>query len=94
VLEDSAGRIWAGTRYSGAYLVDPALMEIKGQKVEIGASVGVAVSPRHGRTAEDLYQHADQALYDAKRAGKGVWRWYQGTKLTNARATTQRQDRK
>jgi diguanylate cyclase (GGDEF)-like protein len=59
-------------------------MEIKGQKVAIGASVGVAVSPRHGRTAEDLYKHADEALYDAKRAGKGIWRWYQGTNLADA----------
>ena len=59
-------------------------MDIKGQKVEIGASVGVAVSPRHGRTAEDLYKHADEALYDAKRAGKGIWRWYQGTNLADA----------
>jgi diguanylate cyclase (GGDEF)-like protein len=59
-------------------------MEIKGQTVEIGASIGVAVAPCHGRTAEDLYKHADEALYDAKRAGKGVWRWYQGNNLAEA----------
>lgn len=56
-----------------------APIELKGHKVEIGASVGVAVSPRHGQTPEDLYRRADQALYDAKGAGKGIWRWYQGT---------------
>jgi diguanylate cyclase (GGDEF)-like protein len=61
-----------------------APVEIKGQPVKIGASVGVALSPRHGRTAEDLYKHADQALYDAKRAGKGIWRWYQDALLPGA----------
>jgi len=50
--------------------------EIKGQPVKIGASVGVALSPGHGRTAEDLYKHADEALYQAKRSGKGVWCMY------------------
>ncbi len=54
-----------------------APMEIKGELVRVGASVGVAFSPRHGRTAEELYKRADQALYDAKRAGKGIWRFYQ-----------------
>jgi diguanylate cyclase (GGDEF)-like protein len=58
-----------------------APVEIKGEPVKIGASVGVALSPRHGRTAGDLYKHADQALYDAKRAGKGIWRWYQDALL-------------
>lgn len=58
-----------------------APIDIKGQIVKIGASVGVALSPRDGRTAEDLYKHADQALYDAKRAGKGIWRWYQDARV-------------
>jgi diguanylate cyclase (GGDEF)-like protein len=61
-----------------------APIEIKGEPVKIGASVGVALSPRHGQTAEDLYQHTDQALYQAKRSGKGVWRWYQDAPLEDA----------
>jgi diguanylate cyclase (GGDEF)-like protein len=61
-----------------------APIEIKGEPVKIGASVGVALSPRHGRTAEDLYRHTDQALYQAKRSGKGVWCWYQNAPLENA----------
>jgi diguanylate cyclase (GGDEF)-like protein len=58
-----------------------APIELKGERVKIGASVGVALSPRHGRTAEDLYKHTDEALYQAKRSGKGVWCWYQDAPL-------------
>ncbi len=52
-------------------------MEVHSQAAEIGASLGAALSPRHGRTAEDLYKHADEALYKAKRSGKGTWCWYE-----------------
>ena len=61
-----------------------APLEIRGQSVKIGASVGVALCPAHGKTAENLYKHADQALYQAKRSGKGVWRWYADTPLEAA----------
>jgi diguanylate cyclase (GGDEF)-like protein len=53
-------------------------IDIQGRPARIGTSVGAALAPRHGRTAEDLYKHADEALYQAKRAGKGMWRWYDG----------------
>jgi diguanylate cyclase (GGDEF)-like protein len=61
-----------------------APVDIKGEAVKIGASVGVAFSPRHGRTAEELYKRADQALYEAKRSGKGMWRFYQDAKIAEA----------
>ncbi|MBE7183805.1 MAG: EAL domain-containing protein [Methylobacterium mesophilicum] len=44
--------------------------QIEGNAVRIGASVGVAVAPRHGHTADDLLQAADLALYEAKDAGR------------------------
>jgi len=56
-------------------------IEIGGRPVKIGASLGAALCPDHGHTAEALYRHADQALYRAKRAGKGVWCWYEGAPL-------------
>ena len=34
--------------------------------VHVGASVGIAIAPDHGRTGEDLLQHADIAMYLAK----------------------------
>ena len=47
--------------------------------IRVGASIGVAVYPENGTEATTLLQHADAALYGAKAAGKGVFRFYQGT---------------
>jgi predicted signal transduction protein with EAL and GGDEF domain len=43
-----------------------------GQKVSCGASIGIALAPVHGTTAEDLLKSADVALYSAKSAGRGT----------------------
>jgi diguanylate cyclase (GGDEF)-like protein len=40
-------------------------------------SLGVAWYPQDGTTAESLLAHADEAMYDAKRAGKNAWRSFQ-----------------
>ncbi len=37
---------------------------------ELGGSVGIALAPKHGSTAAELIQHADVALYSAKREGR------------------------
>jgi len=65
-----------------------APIEIKGEHAKVGASLGVALSPAHGNTAEDLYKHTDQALYQAKRAGKGIWCWYQDATLAKPSGRT------
>ena len=41
-----------------------------GQPIDIGASIGIALAPAHGRTAEDLLKAADLALYHAKASGQ------------------------
>ena len=38
--------------------------------VRIGASIGVALFPDHGRQRNDLINVADAAMYRAKRSGK------------------------
>ncbi|MFH0300474.1 GGDEF domain-containing protein [Bradyrhizobium sp. 31Argb] len=38
--------------------------------VQVGVSVGVAMSPEHGTEAEELLSAADTALYEAKSTGK------------------------
>ena len=40
----------------------------------ITVSVGVAAFPEHGRSATELLQSADAALYAAKRGGRDRWR--------------------
>ncbi|HEX2624723.1 MAG TPA: EAL domain-containing protein [Sphingomicrobium sp.] len=43
--------------------------ELHGHSVDIGASVGVAISPDHGRSIEMLMRAADIAMYRAKSRG-------------------------
>jgi diguanylate cyclase (GGDEF)-like protein len=44
---------------------------LMGQQIEIGASVGIALAPQHGATAEELMKCADIALYHVKSGGRG-----------------------
>jgi diguanylate cyclase (GGDEF)-like protein/PAS domain S-box-containing protein len=44
-------------------------LEIEGHKIELGASMGIAVYPDHGTDTQDLWRNADAAMYRAKRAG-------------------------
>lgn len=44
-----------------------------GQTVTLGLSGGIALYPRHGETAASLLRAADEALYRAKRAGRGCF---------------------
>lgn len=43
---------------------------INGQNIRVTASVGIAVAPYNGVTADDLMRHADIALYEAKGRGR------------------------
>ena len=47
--------------------------------VHLTISAGGAVFPRHGLTASVLLARADEALYEAKRAGRDAWRLWSGT---------------
>jgi diguanylate cyclase (GGDEF)-like protein len=46
-------------------------LEIRGERVEVGGSLGVAVSGEGVESAEELIRHADLAMYFAKEEGKG-----------------------
>jgi diguanylate cyclase (GGDEF)-like protein len=62
-------------------------IEIGGLPIAPEASIGYAVSPTDGDTADCLLQHADVAMYDAKSAHSGIARYesaldnYDSTKL-------------
>ena len=47
-------------------------------RLPLSCSVGVAVSPEDGSSYYDLYNRADQALYQAKRRGKNTYEFYNG----------------
>ena len=49
---------------------------IEGSRVVIGASIGIALSPGDGVTAEAIIRNADLALYAAKDRGRGCHHFY------------------
>jgi diguanylate cyclase (GGDEF)-like protein len=51
------------------HLREPFVLE--GMRLEIDASIGVALHPMHGEDNETLQQRADIAMYSAKQAGRG-----------------------
>ncbi|QDF96069.1 GGDEF domain-containing protein [Azoarcus sp. DD4] len=57
---------------------------LEGRDISIGCSMGVSVYPRDGADLETLLRHADAAMYHAKAAGKGQFRFYEAG--LNARA--------
>ena len=63
----TAGRILAA--------IDPTLV-VDGAEFQIGASIGIALGPRDGDTADELLKHADAAMYQAKRAGRDAYALY------------------
>jgi len=51
---------------------DPIVMDSGGEKIEVGASIGITLYPDHGIDVDVLIGRADAAMYMAKRAGNGV----------------------
>ncbi|WP_339446912.1 bifunctional diguanylate cyclase/phosphodiesterase [Pseudomonas sp. EA_5y_Pfl2_R50] len=45
--------------------------------LHIGASIGIALSRRHGHVPGDLIRYADIALYQAKSCGKNTWCYFE-----------------
>lgn len=62
LAEKKAGQIIEGLK---------AIRLDKIQGVEVSASIGAALCPKHGTDFEDLYRAADEAMYQVKQDGKG-----------------------
>ncbi|HRX82724.1 MAG TPA: GGDEF domain-containing protein, partial [Pirellulaceae bacterium] len=56
-----------------AKLVDSiaSLTELEGHAIETGTSIGIALYPEHAQSSADLVRVADEAMYEAKRGGRG-----------------------
>jgi len=53
------------------FLGQPVLL--KGTPVHIGASIGIALYPDHGHSAEAILKQADMAMYGVKEGGKNAY---------------------
>ena len=42
----------------------------EGKDLPFSVSIGIALYPDHGKTAQELFEHADRALYEAKARGR------------------------
>lgn len=50
--------------------------EVGDSKVNMTASIGIALYPSDGKTVEDIFKNADLAMYAAKGNGKNTWYFY------------------
>ena len=63
--------------------------DVDGHRIVVGTSVGVALWPDDGLDSDQLLSRADLALYDAKGAGRGDFRFFRrelGEKANNRRS--------
>jgi len=51
----------------------------EGQEIQVGVSIGIAVSPSHGNRANELLANGDLALYDAKSKRRKGYSLFQDT---------------
>jgi diguanylate cyclase (GGDEF)-like protein/PAS domain S-box-containing protein len=51
-------------------------IEIDGDYVCVGASIGISMYPADGVTGDELISHADSAMYCAKQSGRNLFRMY------------------
>ena len=49
---------------------------VRNHHIDIGGSIGIALSPDHGTNANVLLQHADAALYESKARGRSICTFY------------------
>ena len=51
--------------------------DLGGHQVVIGSSIGIAMAPHDGRSAEQLMRNADMALYRAKADGRSAYQFFE-----------------
>jgi diguanylate cyclase (GGDEF)-like protein/PAS domain S-box-containing protein len=61
-------------------------------KIEIGASIGIAVCPADGRDADTIFHAADMAMYRAKQEARGTFRFFERSMEADLRARASLED--
>jgi diguanylate cyclase (GGDEF)-like protein len=62
---------------------------VEGAKLMIGASIGIAMAPEDASGASDMMKAVDMALYAAKDAGRGAFRFFHAEMADEARSKQQ-----
>jgi diguanylate cyclase (GGDEF)-like protein/PAS domain S-box-containing protein len=55
-------------------VAEPVL--VRGIELQVSVSIGVSLFPSHARSPQMLVRHADQAMYEAKQAGRNAYRFF------------------
>lgn len=74
-VSDEAAAVAAAEKILAAI---PSDLEIGGKKMGVTPSIGIAIYPEHGENLETLIQHADDAMYASKNAGRATFAFYKG----------------
>ncbi|MBV8123967.1 MAG: EAL domain-containing protein [Paucibacter sp.] len=84
------GDIYSRTDVQVVLMALLAVVEVpvraEGLDLSVTPSIGVAMAPEHGRTAEELIQHADTAMYLAKASGRAIYRFFESVLAERAYA--------
>lgn len=51
-------------------------MWIDGNRIRMGASIGISIYPKDGEDSESIVNASDEAMYAAKQGGKNAYRFY------------------
>jgi diguanylate cyclase (GGDEF)-like protein/PAS domain S-box-containing protein len=57
-------------------------IEVEGHQCSIGASIGISVFPDDCQDADTMLQHADIAMYEAKKKGRNCYALYPSSSIT------------
>jgi diguanylate cyclase (GGDEF)-like protein/PAS domain S-box-containing protein len=60
--------------------------DLDGHRASISASIGIALAPQDGASADELLKNADLALYQVKSAGRNGFRFFEPKMETDARS--------
>ncbi|MEW9583428.1 putative bifunctional diguanylate cyclase/phosphodiesterase [Paraburkholderia sp. DGU8] len=84
-----------GSREDAAILAEAVLERMRqamwadSQPLQVMPSIGIALYPGDGDTVETLLKHADAAMYEAKRAGRSTYRFFERSMNEAATRTLQ-----